>query len=376
MAATFNGTSQMFTYIDRVVTDFVAANLGAIISAITPVIALGLTISLTLEGLFLMARPGQEPLTSLVERFVKYALVISIASAGGWYQTSLANVAMRTPDEFASILIIDNSSGSNQQNQIASVIDQAVDNGLNVAKVAFTNANIYSGAGITSGLLGATTLFCTVLMCGMGAGLILMAKFLLGITVVFGPVFIFALLFRGTSGLFDRWLGTVINYGMVTVLVAAVFGLLMHFFSAAISAAAKPNSDSPILVAVVTCGLITVVAFFVMKEVPHMAHAMGHGVSADIFRHLRRSTQPPSQKPAEASSSGGTGNTGGSTSPPTSNAGSNSASSNSASTNSASTNSASSNSASSKSASGQTAASSSESADGSGMQGFAKGSRS
>jgi type IV secretion system protein VirB6 len=360
MAATFNGTSQMFTYIDRVVTDFVAANLSVIISAITPVIALGLTISLTLEGLFLMARPGQEPLTSLVERFVKYALVISVASAGGWYQTSLANAAMKTPDEFASILIIDGSSGSNQQNQISSVIDQAVDNGLNVAKVAFTNANIYSGAGITSGLLGATTLFCTVLMCGMGAGLILMAKFMLGITVIFGPVFIFALLFKGTSGLFGRWLGTVINYGMVTILVAAVFGLLMHFFSAAISAAAKPNSDSPILVAVVTCGLITVVAFFVMKEVPHMANAMGHGVSADIFKHLRRSTQPPGQKPAESPSSSGTSNTGGSASQPTSSASSTGASSNSARSN---------------SASGQTTASNSGTTDGSGMQGFAKGSR-
>ncbi len=116
MAATFNGTSQIFTYMDRVVTDFVAANLSVIITAITPVIALGLTISLMMEGLFLMARPGQEPLTSLVERFVKYAVVISIASAGGWYQTSLANVAMKTPDEFASVLIINGSSGSDQQN--------------------------------------------------------------------------------------------------------------------------------------------------------------------------------------------------------------------------------------------------------------------
>src|SRR5258708_2762908 len=148
MAATFNGTSQIFTYMDRVVTDFVAANLSVIITAITPVIALGLTISLMMEGLFLMARPGQEPLTSLVE------------------------------------------------------------------------------PGITSGLLGATTLFCTVLMCGMGAGLILMAKFMLGIVVIFGPMFIFALLFKGTAELFGRWVATVINYGMVTVLVAAVFGLL------------------------------------------------------------------------------------------------------------------------------------------------------
>src|SRR5260370_33853924 len=68
--ATFNATSQIFGYMDTVVSQFVAANLGRIITAVTPVVALGLTMSLTMEGLFLMARPGQEPLTRLVERFV------------------------------------------------------------------------------------------------------------------------------------------------------------------------------------------------------------------------------------------------------------------------------------------------------------------
>src|SRR5260370_37032037 len=104
-------------------------------------------------------------------------------------------------------------------------------------------------------------------MCGMGAGLILMAKFMLGIVVIFGPMFIFALLFKGTADLFGRWVATVINYGMVTVLVAAVFGLLMHFFSAAIAAVARPTLDSPIMFVIVTFGLITAVAFFMMNNV-------------------------------------------------------------------------------------------------------------
>lgn len=363
--ATFNATSQIFSYMDTVVSQFVAANLGRIVTAVTPVVALGLTMSLMLEGLFILARPGNEPLTGLVERFVKYALIISIAGAGGWFQTSLADVAMKTPDEFASIFIINGASGSDQQNQIASVIDKAIDDGLNVAKTAFENASVMSGPGIASGFLGIAVIVCTVIMCGMGAGLIIMAKFMLGIAICFGPVFIFCLLFKGTSDLFSRWVGTVINYGLVTVLVAAVFGLLMHFYSSAIAAAAAPNASSPILVSIMVCGLLTVVSYFVMKEVPHMATNWGNGVAADIFKHLRRSTQSPAQKPAETPSSGGTGNTGGSPRPATSSANSSSAGSNSLS-----------NSASSNSASSQTASSSSANADGSGMQGFAKGSRS
>jgi type IV secretion system protein VirB6 len=269
---------------------------------------------------------------------------------------------MKTPDEFASIFIINGSSGSDQQNQIASVIDKAVDDGLNVAKTAFENAGVMTGPGIASGFLGVAVIICTAFMCGMGAGLIIMAKFMLGVAVCFGPVFIFCLLFKGTADLFSRWIGTVINYGLVTVLVAAVFGLLMHFFSAAIAAAATPNANSPILVSIMVCGLVTVVSFFVMKEVPHMATSWGNGVAADIFKHLRRTSQPPSQKSGETpgnSGAGGPSNApnvtmteygGGQASAPTS-------------------------SASSNSVSGQRSTQSASQADGAGMQGLAKGSR-
>ncbi|WP_198399508.1 type IV secretion system protein, partial [Caballeronia calidae] len=215
--ATYNATSQIFTYMDTVISQFVATNLSNIIGFAAPLVALGLTMALMIEGLFLMGRPNGEPLSSLVNRFVRYAIIIGIASAGGWYQTKLANAAMHLPDELASVFIVNGQSGANAQTSIANSIDQAMDNGLNVAKKAFANAGVLSGPNLANLVLGVTVLFVTAIMCGIGAGLILMSKVMLGITVCFGPIFIFLLLFESTKSLFTKWIGSVINYGLVTV---------------------------------------------------------------------------------------------------------------------------------------------------------------
>ncbi|WP_198399519.1 type IV secretion system protein, partial [Caballeronia calidae] len=96
------------------------------------------------------------------------------------------------------------------------------------------------------------------------------------------------LLFESTKSLFTKWIGSVINYGLVTVLFAAVFGLLLYFFKAAIGAAAANNPNAPVMVAIVTCVLVLVITWFMLKEIPHMASSWGQGVSADIFRHMRQ----------------------------------------------------------------------------------------
>lgn len=275
----YNVTSQIFDYMDMVVAEFVASNLSLIIQTVTPLIGVGLTMALMIRGVYGIIAPGEEPLTDLLQRFLGYAIIISFASAGGWYQTEIANVALKTPDEFASVLIVNGESGG-QQEKISSTIDKAIDQTLDTAKTAFENAGITSGAGIASAFLGIMVLLSSAFVCGVGAGLILMAKFLLGITVVFGPIFIYCLLFDITKELFTKWIGSVINFSLVTILLAAVFGLMIKFYGKAIAAAAA--GDVPILVPVFTAGLLAVVSYFVLKNIPEMAASWGQGIASQF----------------------------------------------------------------------------------------------
>lgn len=308
--ATFNVTTQIFTYLDTVVSTIVSSNIANVIGFVSPMIALGLTMALMIEGVFMLAHPAGNPLSELVTRFIKYAFIISIASTGGWYQTTLANAALKVPDEFASVFVINSSSSSSASTSIASTIDQGIDYGLTTAKTAFENASVFSGPGIASAILGVGAIIGTVIMAGMGAGLVLMAKVMLAITVCLGPLFIYLLLFKSTASFFTKWMGMVINYGFVSVLVSAVFGLLISFYNNAIEAAATTNSSVTILVSIASCLLILILSIYVMKEVPHLATALGIGVAADIFRHLPRLPAPKKDPPRNADKGGGNGGSG------------------------------------------------------------------
>lgn len=64
----FSFTTDIFNYMDTVTKEFVASNLGVVISTISPVIGLALICKLTLDGLFTLARPHGEPLSSLIKK--------------------------------------------------------------------------------------------------------------------------------------------------------------------------------------------------------------------------------------------------------------------------------------------------------------------
>ncbi|EPR5023047.1 TPA: type IV secretion system protein [Pseudomonas aeruginosa] len=280
----YQPTAEIFGYMDQLTKELVASNLSTITTTITPFVGLCLTISLMVDGAFKLYGGDGEPLSNMLKKFTFWAFVLSVATAGGWYQQSLADVALKTPDEFASILVIGGKSAGTQQGEIANTIDRALTDGLETARTAFSNAGVMSGAGLASFFLAVSVLMTTAIICGVGFALILLAKFFLAITVCFGPIFIMCLLFDSTRELFSKWIGSVLNFGFMTVLLAAVFGLLMKFYGNAIQAAASPAASFPILVPILTCTLLTVVGLVVLFQVPGLASSWGSGVTVQLRR--------------------------------------------------------------------------------------------
>ncbi len=275
----FNYTSQVFQSVDNVATNFVAANISHMIALVTPWVALGLVIALLAEGVSMMATPGGDPMSSLFKKFLRYAIIISFASAGGFYQTQLAQTALALPNQVSNVLTVNGQHGQSSA-QTANVIDNTLSDGMTAAGKAFTHGSLFSGSGMAMYLLGASILIITVFICAIGAGLILMAKFMLAITVCFGPIFIFALLFRSTEALFTKWIGSIINYILVAVLLTLVFGFVIQFISKLVNAAASPGPSEQLLPLTVGAGLIAVASWFIMKAVPGIAASWGSGVQA------------------------------------------------------------------------------------------------
>lgn len=283
--ANFKLTTDLFNIIDKVTSDFVTNNISVITSVVTPLIAMALIMSIIVEGLRTVLSGNGEPIGELVGKFIRYAIVISIASAGGWYQKDLANVAMKTPDEFSKSLVVKTGQKAEPE-KMASTIDTILDAGMKVSKKAFDDGGIWSGAQILNLVLGGVIATVVLFVCGLGAAFILMAKVLLALAVSFGPLAIFLLLWDATKGIFDKWLGHIITYSMIIILYAAIFGLLLTIFRSVIDSTSGANSI-PIMNSIFSSVLLGVVIYFVMKQIPDLAASLGSGISAQFKRSSR-----------------------------------------------------------------------------------------
>ncbi|AKK25106.1 type IV secretion system protein [Pandoraea oxalativorans] len=305
----YSGVTQIFTYMDSVTTQIVAANMSRVISWATPIAAAGLTIQLMIDGVATMLMPSGEPLSNLIKKFMQYYAIVAIAGAGGIYASTIASWAMSLPDSLGSALLLNGSSGAASTNAIAAMIDTAIDHSLTVMRTLFGQASILSEQGLVALVLGGVVIAATVLICGIGAISILVAKFFLAVILVFGPIFILMLIARPLAGFFGNWLGAVFNYVLLIAMTAMSFTMFMTFYDHAISAAAVANPDAGVLSAILTAGIITVMAVVMLKSLPDVAARLTGGVSTKLDQMLRPSPGGAGggPRPSPGGGSGGPG---------------------------------------------------------------------
>lgn len=276
-------TADLFAYVDTIVSSFVNTNVSKVASTVAPAVSIALTIAYMMEGLFLIIRPNGEPFTSLIQRFVHSAIIVSVASAGGLYQEYFANAALKAPDEFASVLVL--SSDASPKTNMGSIIDDALTSGVKTTTLALDNAGVMSGAGLGNLVVAICCIVSTALMCGLGAALIFTSKLMLGVVVSLGPLFIFLLLFNSTRQFFERWCAQVVTHGLTVVLMSAVFGLMIYFFNN-LTKDFSNNPNASVLSGVICAIVLVIVSWVAMKEVPGLAAGLGGGVAASSLGHM------------------------------------------------------------------------------------------
>lgn len=275
----FTLVADIFAKVDGAITSMVSANVATIISDVTPLIATCLTIKLMVQGMYSAFNPGAgDSLSSLIKEYLSIALILSFATAGGWYQQELVNVALHLPDDFAGILSAPNKVGASG---VPAIIDSGIEKGIKIVNTAWEAADVFSSSGLAAYAIGGIMMIATVVLGGLGAGFVIMAKILLAVTLCFGPIAIFCLLWGATKNIFARWLASVINYGLVVVILALVFGFIMQMFDNLLS---SMNSDAAYssITGSISALLLTVISVFVLFQIPQIAASWGSGISAGV----------------------------------------------------------------------------------------------
>lgn len=276
----------MFGIIDTVTLGFTAKYSSAVITTVTPVLAVGLTLSLIIFGLMSIYSTIDMTLTQLLRKCGFFAIVLSVGSVGGLYQTSFSDAILATPDKMASVLL---SQSNNTKKPAATLIDEVANTGFTKAGELWEEGSFLNNAGPLG--YAVIIFFSTLLVVSVGGGLILVAKVCLAVLVGIGPLFIFALMFEYTKRLFDSWISEVISYSLLVVLLSAVFGLFLALFNGYLHNLNIENQNPTLSVGGV--GAIAIITLIVLWQLPAKAQALSNGVALglDSFQAVSKALQ-------------------------------------------------------------------------------------
>lgn len=281
-ASDFAIVEPLFNTIDSVTATFVTDFSSRAIAEATPVVTAAMSLGIVLYGLLVVRGAIEMPVMEFIGRALRISIIVSVATAGGLYQSDIADVIVSTPDELAMALVPGAESGSSAAN----VIDSAAGQGAQFVSDAFDKGSFFSSDGLVYGLIGVISALAVAAVVGVGAVIIIVAKVALTILVGIGPFFIFALLFEPTKRFFELWTGQVLNYGFVIVLFSPVFGLLMEIFGNFMSNAAFDGTNNVgfTLVGMLVIGVVSV---GLLLQVPSIASGLSSGVGLNFYHELR-----------------------------------------------------------------------------------------
>ncbi|MVW78084.1 type IV secretion system protein [Bordetella sp. 02P26C-1] len=215
-----------FGKFDAATTMFATDISSKLIATLTPVISVGLALGFIVYALAIIRGVVDHPIPDFLWRCFRIGVIVSIATAGGLYQTQIADVITSTPDALATAL----SANPGNTDTAGNMLDNAAGAGLDAASKAFEKQGWFSAEGWLYGAFGIVINLATAVLVAIGGSFIILAKVALAVLAALGPFFILALLWQSTARFFEMWCGQVLNYGLLVVLTSIVLMLIMGIF--------------------------------------------------------------------------------------------------------------------------------------------------
>ncbi len=283
MAFTY-GTS-LEQSVDNILAGAVTGTSANVCAALVPFALVAVTLYIMLTGYNVIFGKSAEPARDLLSRFSKIIFVCAIALTQGSYQSVVVAFFQGIATDITTTL----GNGAS----IGGLID-GMGNQLNSIFEAYdAQANILTNVMLVVVLF--FYLLVTIVLLVSAMGYFLLTKIALAVLFAIGPIFIFLAIFPATQKFAESWIGQVLQYVLLQVLVVTIVtlvqGMVVGYASTlnANIANANPVDD---LVGMIFVLLGCVVVFFNLNAIASALSGgigltgMSHGVTNAIIRKL------------------------------------------------------------------------------------------
>ena len=269
----FHFFQAFFVTLDHATTQFIGNRVEAVASWLSPTVAVLITIYVILWGISMMRGAIQEPMWDGIIRIFKIITITGIALNVANYSNYIGNFLEQGADEVSQVLI---SAPGAPQSQAAKddLLDNALTSGFNAGNEAWNTGGLSNIGGF---IIATAIWLATFVLCLIAAFMITLVKIAIAILVAIGPIFIVCVMFDSTKKFFDQWLGQVINFMILEVLVVAGMALLFSIFQRFADAAIA--TGNPGTQQIFFLGLSAGMGFLVIKELPGIASSLAGGVA-------------------------------------------------------------------------------------------------
>lgn len=260
--------TDMITLVDSTTASYTQGAYQAVVSAHSTELHLVLVAYVALFGWGVMTARIEMSLNQAAKHILLMLLVFSLATRWDIFSVWFYDVFTTGPNKLISAV----SNGSvNPQSQLSNVYDQGMRAGDDLFQAGGWRA-------VMPMILGGAVMVCTVLIVGYALFLIILAKLALAVLLAIAPLFIMFLLFNSTRNYFNSYLGQVMNYAMIPVLVYGILALALAIINMALRQFMSANLTQGALAVSSYVVLSEIIVFIILLQVTGMASALGGGL--------------------------------------------------------------------------------------------------
>jgi len=267
---------QVFSFVDgqfkSPLENFISSGTSNIASWISGPLTAALTLYVVLYGYLVLRGSVQEPILEFAFRAMKLAIIVMLVRNASEYQTYVTNIFFETlPREISQAL----NSGTAPS---ASTFDSLLDKGQKCAKEIWARATW--PADIVTGIGGMMAIGASFTVAAIGYIVSLYARLALAIVLAIGPIFVALAMFQSTRRFTESWIGQLVNFVILQVLVVAIGSLLISCIDTTFTAV---ESYTDVMMRPVALCAICLAALYVFYQLPGIASALAAGGASLIY---------------------------------------------------------------------------------------------
>lgn len=264
--------------VDLAVNGFLVAGYDRLRDAVQTPLRLCLGIFVAVYGVLMLTGHATLSVRGAFGRLGVILFVYVLATSADFYTNYLERLFVQGPNAIADVLV--GGGGGGGEN---AAMDRFYSTGMDAGDKLWSRGSLYT----LSPLFAAAVVYgITLGVAAYAAFLLALAKIALAVLLILTPLFALCYLFSHTRRLFEGWLGQVIHYALVPVLVYGVLALILAIAQTQLQQI-DANADVATFPQVLELALAGLVAVLLLTQVIGVAGAIAGGISLTTMGAFR-----------------------------------------------------------------------------------------